>query len=279
MNYNKKNIIFFSIIVVLCLCISGAVYIYVGSGSKEIKTAKKFIENINNHNLVDIGGDEKLEFKSTTKSDSAGGKEYYSIESKNFGIDIDGDYNVIGFSNNMSKSGDVNISEDKAIQLGEEYLKYLYKGDYEFKEFVKETSEMNSPYYTIIFTKIYNGYPFYNDKIMIGIDKTNGKVDSYANSTFQGKPEKIKIKKSEEDAIKVAMDSFSKMNSDGIVLDGTYKAFCDNKESKETELCYIITIEGKDLEANEVKMKYFVSTETGELINFSKDKITETVLN
>ena len=279
MNHNKKNIIFFSIIVALCLCVSVVVYMHIGSGTKEIKAARKFIENMHDYNLVDIDEDDKVNFKSITKSDSLGDKEYYSIETKSFRIDVDSDYNVIGFSNNTSKTGEIEISEDKAMELGEQYLKYLYKGDCEFQEFIKETSETNNPYYTLIFTKIYDGYPFYNDKIMIGIDKTNGKVDSYANSTFQGKPEKIKIKKSEEDAIKVAMDSFSKMNSDGIVLDGTYKAFCDNKESKETELCYIITIEGKDLEENEIKMKYFVSTETGELINFSKDKITETVLN
>ena len=279
MNYKKKNVVFFSVILVLCLLISVIIYTYIGGGSKEVKAAKQFVRVINHNDLVENIDVDNFSFKSIAKSDLAGDKDFYSLEDENFRIDVDGDYNVIGFSNNISKVGEVLISEDKAIELGEKYLKYIYEGDIKFKEFMKENSEIKSPYYTLIFTKIEDGYPFYSDEVMIGIDKTNGKMDSYANSTSQRNPKRVKIKKNQEQANEIAKEAFAKINSEPEIIEDNFKAFCDNKESRETELCYIVTVKGKDLEGNEIKIKYFVSTETGKIINFEKDKITETISN
>lgn len=60
------------------------------------------------------------------------------------------------------------------------------------------------------------------------------------------------------------------------IVGETFKAFYEDKDRKKTELCYVISIKGLGIDGKEMKTKYFVSTESGEIINRIKDTVTET---
>ncbi|MGG7176480.1 YcdB/YcdC domain-containing protein [Clostridium paraputrificum] len=278
MNYKKKSIIFFAIIVVLAMGIFFSIYLYVGGGTKEVKAAKRFIGIVYSYDIVDKSENkDQISYKSLSKSDSSSLKETYSVTTRDFGIDIDSEFNVIGFSNNVSKVGSVNISENKARDLAEEYLSHIYKGKYGFKEIIKDESTEKSPYYSLVFTKYADGYPYYTDQIMVSINKNSGKMDGYSNSTSQGEPEKVKINKSQDEAEDIAIKAFSKLNKDAEIVENTYKAFAGDRDKVRTELCYIVTLKGIDADNKETKVKYFISTENGNVVNTVKDKISSAI--
>lgn len=276
MSYKRKGIWFFVAIVILILGVFLSIYLYMGAGKKEIKAAKYFMADVYYHDIVIKSGSiNDFKFKSVAKNGANSSNEYYSVVTNNYGIEVNDSYEVIGFTNKASESGDVNISKDKAKGLAEDYLGYIYDGEYEFKEFMNSDEELT--YYPLVFTKYEDGYPYYVDQIMIGINKTNGKLDKYSNGTFQGKPKKNHINVNKEEAEKIAMNVFKEIYDSGVVVEESYEAYCDNKDSSETELCYVVTINGEDENKNSVKFRYFITTDKGEIINMIKVTVSETV--
>lgn len=275
MNYKKKDIAFFSIVILLLISTCFVIYVFVGSGTKEIKESKRFIGLLYSKNIITEGEGEKvISYQSEKKIDAISGKEYYIINTRDYGIDVDSDFDVIGFKNKVCKISDVKISKEEAIKLSEKYLDIIYHGDYKFKEFVEDGDKV-TPYYSLVFNKYENEYQFYKDQIMVNIDKSTGKMDGYSNIATQGKPKKVNVNVEQKDAEKSALDEFLSLNNDGKIVEATTKEFCESKDKTVTELCYVITISGLDAENKETKWKYFVSTDSGEIINSAKDTVKE----
>lgn len=276
MNFKKTRIVLSITIVCLLLCIIFIGYIYIGSGSKEIRAAKKFISLLYLEDIVSESEELKsISYESTKKNDSANQREYYVINTRDFGIDIDSDYDVVGFKNKVCTVGETRVSEEEAIKLAKEYLDKIYYGDVGYKETIKDETQV-TPYYSLVFTKQKNGYPFYKDQIVINIDKEMGTLDGYSNMSTIGKPKRAKIKVEQSEAERTALNEFSTLSGEAKISEDTFKAFYMDKDGEETELCYIVSLEGKGIDGKETRWKFFVSTESGSIINTIKDVVRET---
>ncbi|PRR83884.1 hypothetical protein [Clostridium vincentii] len=275
MSYKSKTIIIFGSFIFLLIGAIISVYVFVGAGSKQIKAAEKFMNELQSNNIITMD-EGNNDYKSTKKSDSENKKEYYSITVGDYRINVDSDYNVLGFSNKNSKATEIKIKPDEAENLGEEYLNEIYKSGFKFKEVTKEEVGKSSPYYTIVFSKFENGYAFYSYDLSLNINKETGILDGYSNSSIDKEPSTIAINLDFKTGQKIALEDFSKLYKGGVVAEDSYEAFYANKDNNSLELCYIITIKGTDENSKEIKLRYFISTDTGNINNTEKSNITNT---
>lgn len=259
-------------VAILIVLIVVAILIFDKKIKKEINIAKDFIQVLYDNDMV--SNDKKIEdinFDISKQSD--GDNDYYSITSKDFGVDLNEKGKVIGFNYNRNNPIGEKIDADVARETAEKYVSILVNGDYKFKE--EEKQEGNVTYYSYVFTKYKGGFPFYSDQIVIQVDKYSGYLTRYTNVESQKKPEEIVINIEKNVAEATALDSFNELNNDGVIQEGeTYIAFCDNEDKTKTELSYVVSIVGKDMSDKEVKMKVFVSTKSGKVINTIKDNVS-----
>lgn len=276
MSNRGKTIMILSITILLIIGTFLSVQIFYNRSTKETIAAKDFIELLYSNNMVGKTEiEDEIKYKSEKLSD--GVKEYYRVSTKNYGMDLDSNYKIIGFNNYKVVSLDTLISEDAARTIAEKYISQLSEEDYKFKDTIKE-AEIVVPYYSYIFTRYKEGHPFYSDQIIINIDKSSGYLSGYSNTTLQGETRSINISIEQNVAENIAVAEFIKLNKAGVVeTDSTFKAFCNDKDKTETELCYVVTVKGTDIDDKEVKWKYFISTESGEVINSIKDNVSNTI--
>ena len=172
-----------------------------------------------------------------------------SIATQSFGIDLDKNNNVIGFAKKEIPINITKINLQDARILAEKYLKNIYDGEVVLKTINSNEDSKYLPYYSFIYTKQKNGYPFYFDEIKLNIDKENGFLDGYSNSTMQRECKEPVINISEQEAKKIALEAFQKYNKEGTVKNETNLVYADNKIDKEAskiyEVCYIVNIDGK----------------------------------
>ncbi len=276
MKSEKNKLIVICVLTLLIIIAGVCIYMYIGSGAKEKKRAKAYISMLQENEL--INNDVNLKkCKSIKKSDPSKTEEYYSVTIDNYAVDIDAKYNVIGFNNQNSKVEKENIKVEEAQKIAEDYVKTLYDGECIFKEVVKEEESQKIPYYTIIFAKSKDGIPFYTYSLSLKINKDTGKLDGFSNSSINIEPKESVISISSEKAEDIVKDSFSKLNTFINFDEATVKSYCEDKDKTELELCYVVTIKGLDSSSKDIKMKYFVSTETGEIINSEKNNVVTVV--
>ncbi|MFR4997280.1 MAG: YcdB/YcdC domain-containing protein [Clostridium paraputrificum] len=216
-----------------------------------------------------------ISYESTKKYDMNNESEYYIVNTRDFGIDVDNEFKVIGFKNKVCTISETKVSEEQAIKKAEDYLDKIYKGDVEFKEFIKSEGQEVS-YYSLIFTKLEDGYPFYKDQIIVNIDKEKGTLDGYSNISTLKEPNRVRIKVTQDKAEEIALNEALSLVEKSEIVGETFKAFYEDSGKNETELCYVISIKGLGIDGKETRLKYFVSTESGEVINRIKDIVTET---
>ena len=270
----KKNKKIFSLIliVILLIVISLSAHVIIGNGKKEIKAARNFKELLYSEDMINkYENDSLLSYKSTRKIDASNSKKYYTVTTKYFTMDIDDSYNVVGFNNMLYEDGKTQIDKESAKEISENYLKKLYNGDYEYDSLVEDDT-LNVPYYTFIFKKCEKGYPYYDKKITLQINKFTGNLDGYVNFNSYVDTKDIDILLSEEEAISNALKDFNEINKNGEIL-GIYKAWTENEDKSFMELCYVITLKGIDEEEKEIRIKYFISTEDGRIIRTINDNI------
>ncbi|MGM9979078.1 MAG: YcdB/YcdC domain-containing protein [Clostridium sp.] len=270
----KKNKKIFSLIliVILLIVISLSAHVIIGNGKKEIKAARNFKELLYSEDMINkYENDSLLSYKSTRKIDASNSKRYYTVTTKYFTMDIDDSYNVVGFNNMLYEDGKTQIDKESAKEISENYLKKLYNGDYEYDSLVEDDT-LNVPYYTFIFKKCEKGYPYYDKKITLQINKFTGNLDGYVNFNSYVDTKDIDILLSEEEAISNALKDFNEINKNGEIL-GIYKAWTENEDKSFMELCYVITLKGIDEEEKEIRIKYFISTEDGRIIRTINDNI------
>lgn len=270
----KKNKKIFSLIliVILLIVISLSAHVIIGNGKKEIKAARNFKELLYSEDMINkYENDSLLSYKSTRKIDASNSKRYYTVTTKYFTMDIDDSYNVVGFNNMLYEDGKTQIDKESAKEISENYLKKLYNGDYEYDSLVEDDT-LNVPYYTFIFKKCEKGYPYYDKKITLQINKFTGNLDGYVNFNSYVDTKNIDILLSEEEAISNALKDFNEINKNGEII-GIYKAWTENEDKSFMELCYVITLKGIDEEEKEIRIKYFISTEDGRIIRTINDNI------
>ena len=261
---------------VLLILISVILYNFIGPGAKEIKASKEFVAKLYSINAVNT--DQKLDaikYERIKTINSQNELVHRSISTQNFGIDLDKNNNVIGFAKKDIQLSITKIKLEDAKKYADNYLKGIYDGDIVLKSVNINDDSKYLPYYSFIYTKQKNGYPFYFDEIKLNINKENGFLDGYSNSTMQKECKEPSMNIAEVEAKEIALKNFMKYNKEGINQDKIDIVYADNKMDKDAssiyELCYIVTVDGKNEKDSNISWKIFISTESGNILNILKD--------
>ena len=164
MRFKKASIVFGVVIIVLLLLIALNVSNILDRGTKEVKVAKKFIEELYDSEIIEentIIKADVINEEALNKLSNKNSRIKYSVVIGNYGVDIDKDYKVLGFSNKNlgeEKYKAKEISEEDAIYLAKSYISKITKDDFNFKE-IKSKEGSDSSVYNVIFNKYRDGYP------------------------------------------------------------------------------------------------------------------------
>ncbi len=277
MKLKKITIISFIFIILLCLIIVLAAHIYIGQGTKDIKACKAFMNNLHYAGAIDKNEDlAHIKYKREKKSKT--NLAVKSITSASYGFDLDENNNIIGFMRkDIKKNITNNITVGEAEILSLKYLQSICNDEVQLKNIETNTKKENIPYYSFIYTRKKNGYTFYFDEIKLNINKENGLLDGYSNSTLQKNCREAKIIISKDEAEQCAVDYFLKSNKYGAVEERKIDLFyvnssADKENKEENQLCYLIIINGKDVKDKNTTWKVFVNTENGDVVKFIKNE-------
>lgn len=283
MKLKKASILGGIILCLLLITIVVILYNFIGPGAKDIKASKNFITKLYSINAISTEQNlDAIKYDRIRTLNSQNELVHKSIVTQNFGIDLDKNNNVIGFTKKEIPVNKTILNVQDARVLAENYLENIYNGEVVLKTINSNEGAKYLPYYSFIYTKKENGYPFYFDEIKLNIDKENGFLDGYSNSTMQREYKQPAIKISSQEAKKIALEAFNKYNKDGIVRAEAELVYANNNIDKEPspiyEVCYLVTIYGKsDKDAN-IVWKIFVSSESGNVINILKDGAEKEVI-
>ena len=276
MKLRKASIIGSITLLFLLIIIVIILYNFIGPGANDIKASKNFITKLYSINAINTEQNlDVIKYERIKILNSQNDLVHRTIATQNFGIDLDKNNNVIGFAKKEIPTNITKVNLQDARILAETYLKNMYEGEVVLKSINSNEDSKYLPYYSFIYTKQKDGYPFYFDEIKLNIDKENGFLDGYSNSTMQRECTEPVINISEQDAKKIAVEYFQKYNKEGIVKNEANLVYADNKIDKEAskiyEVCYIINVDGKNDKDININWKIFISTENGNILNVLKD--------
>lgn len=276
MKFKKASIIGSITLLFLLIIIVIILYNFIGPGASDIKESKKFITNLYSINAINTEQNlDAIKYERIKILNSQNDLVHRSIVTQSFGIDLDKNNNVIGFAKKEIPNNVTKFNLQDARSLAERYLNNIYDGEVILKTINSNEDSKYLPYYSFIYTKEKDGYPFYFDEIKLNIDKENGFLDGYSNSTMRRECTEPIINISGEEAKTIALESFEKYNKEANVKNETNLVYADNKIDKEAskiyEVCYIINIDGKNDKSVNVNWKIFISAENGNILNILKD--------
>ncbi|ATD55381.1 hypothetical protein [Clostridium chauvoei] len=277
----KRTTIGFALLsVLLVIAIFITVYFIIGDKSREIKTAKNFIKTLQNVNAIDSTVKiENMEYKPLKAEGNNNPKIKYTIITENYGVDLDKDYNVIGFSKKEADISDksILIEEEKAVELAERYIKSISNEEIKFKELRKLDVDM-AQFYTVVFYKCKEGYPYYDYEVVAKINKITGELDGYSNATLEEIKHFSKINIESNKAKEIVYNYFSKLDCRASINSDPLIAYVKVKDN-EIKLAYIFIADTKNKDGIIQKHKIFVSTDTGEVIGINSEGIDKPKVN
>jgi len=276
MKLKKASVLGGTTLLCLIVIIVVILYNFLGPGAKDIKAAKNFMTKLYSINAINTEQNlESIKYERSRILNSQNELVHRSIVTQSFGIDLDKNNNVIGFAKKEIPANTTKVNLQNARTLAEGYLKNIYDGEVVLKSANDNEGAKSLPYYSFIYTRQENGYPFYFDEIKLNINKENGFLDGYSNSTMHRECKQPLINISEQEAEKIALENFQKFNKEAIVRKEIELVYADNKIDKDAsqiyEVCYLLTIDGKNDKDANVVWKIFVSSENGNILNILKD--------
>lgn len=277
----KKIIINSSIILIFTILVLVAAYHYLfGEYSKEINASKQFVSKLYSMNALDTTIElTNLKYEKIKTINSHNELVSKTIVTQDYGIDLDKDNNIVGFAKKDIKRSVREIPEEEARRKAEKYLMEICGDDLIY---VDEKDDNDLPYYSFIYTKKINGYKLYFDEIKVNINRENGYMDGYSNTTMQKQCEAPKVSINEKEAENIAYDYFGKYKLTGEVLDNTELVYVDNKmennQDNKLELCYVVSIKAKNSDESNILFKIFVNSDSGEIYNSIKENMEDKVL-
>jgi hypothetical protein len=284
MKLKKISIIGSVILFFLLIVVALVLYNSIGPGAKDIKSSRNFMAKLYSINAVSNEQSlDDIQYKRNKILSDKNELVHKSIVTQNFGIDLDKNNNIIGFAKKEIPANKTKIDIQDAKALAEKYIDNIYNEEVILKSINTNEDSKSLPYYSFIYTKQKNGYPFYFDEIKLNIDKENGFLDGYSNSAVQRECKEPKINITNEEAEKIALEAFRKYNKEGTVRnDETHLVYTDNKGDKEAnsiyELCYALTVDGKNDKGKNISWKIFVSCENSNVLNILKDGAEKEVM-
>jgi len=276
MKLKKVSIIGSITLLFLLTIIVIILYNFIGPGARDIKASKNFITKLYSINAISNEQNlDAIKYERIKILNSQNNLVHRSIVTQSFGIDLDKNNNVIGFTKKELPTNITKFNIQDARILAEKYLKNIYDGEVVLKISNSNEDSKYLPYYSFIYTKQKDGYPFYFDEIKLNIDKENGFLDGYSNSTMQKEGKESVINISEQEAKNIALEYFEKYNKEASVKNEINLVYADDKIDKDAnkiyEVCYIVNIDGKNDNNVNVNWKIFVSSENGNILNILKD--------
>lgn len=272
----KKEVVVFSLlIVVLVIAIGFAASSVSGEKSKEVKGAKEFVQKLQKSNIIDTELNlNEVEFKAVEKATNKSFKSKYTVVAENIEIDLDSEYVVTGFSQKVNEVKSISlINENEAKLIAEEYVSEIADEKFSFKEVrALKAGEESSTTYTVAFYKYIKNYPYYDNEIVVNINKNTGKLESYSNQTINKVSHNIDKSIEEEEAINIAKDHFNKLNVKAELSKKPLLAVT-LKVDGEFELSYIIDVNTTNAEGKTDKFKLFINAESGEVSNRTTELI------
>lgn len=276
MRIKKTSIILSLISILLLLLITIIVGNILNRGKKEVKIAKDFIEELYDNDIIEKS--EKLENEMIkeevlNKESNRNSKIKYSVIVGKYAVDIDKDYNILGFSNkNISeiRFRSREITEDDAINLAKSFLAKMTEEDFKFKE-VRNQEGIDSPVYNIVFYKYRNGYPYYYQEINTIINKNTGKLEGYSNYPITDIKYIEEINVTEVEATSIVKDNFKKLELDVMITEEPMLSYV-NISDKEIVLAYVFNI-GINSESTKENCVSLVRADTGEIINYNLETV------
>ena len=279
MKFKKASIVFSVVIIVLLLLIGLSISNILDRGTKEVKVAKKFIEELYDNNIIEkssIIKEDIIEDETLNKLSNKSSRMKYSVIIGNYGVDMDKDYNVLGFSNKNlgeEKYKAEEISKEKAIDLSKSYVSKITKEKFGFKE-LKEKENNNSLVYNIIFYKYRNNYPCYQQEINTLINKITGKLEGYTNYPLEAINYVDEINIDEDKAIESVTNNFESLNLNAKIEGKPTLAYINNSD-KEMVLAYVFNIKIINKDNTEEFISSFVRADNGEIINYNLESVAK----
>lgn len=279
MRFKKASIVFSVIIIVLLLLIGFSVSNILDRGTKEVKVAKEFIEELYDNDIIEknsIIKDAVVKEEALNKLSNKNSIIKYSVIVGNYGVDIDKDYRVVGFSNKNlgeEKYKAEEISGDKAIALAKTYISNITKEKFAFKE-IKSKDNDNSLVYNVIFYKYRNEYPCYQQEINSLINKITGKLEGYTNYSLEAMNYIDEINIDEDKARESVNNNFKSLNINAKIEGKPILAYINNSD-KEMVLAYIFNIKIINKDNTEEFIKSFVRADNGEIINYNLEAVAK----
>lgn len=278
----KKRIIAFGVLAIaLIIAIGFTVVSNLDNKLKEVKVAKAFVTNLKDKEIIDTEVNlDEIEFKSISKLANKNSKTQYTVMAENIGIDLDSKYVVTGFSKkveldsqNRSVIESNIIDEESAIEIAEEYVNEITNEKFSFKEIRKVNDEENdSNTHVIVFYKYFKNYPYYDNEIVVSINKTSGKLESYINQSINDVKHNLKRYIEVDEAKNIALNYFAKLNQEVEIAEEPLLAIIAGVND-DFELSYVVDIKTKSIDGKEDKYKLFINSESGEVLNRSVDVI------
>lgn len=271
MRFKKIKIIFSIVIVILLGLIGYIVNGILNKETKEVIVAKKFIENLSDDKIINNYDyyKEVIKDEALNKLNSKSSQIQYSVIVGNYGVDIDKNYNVLGFSNkNLGANTKLaEISEEEAISLATKYIKKITDDEFMFKE-IKSREKEDSPCYNVVFYKCKDGYPYYKQEINTSIDKVTGKLEAYSNYLLENIKYIKDINIDEYKAKNIVQNYFINLNLKSEILDKPMIAFVAVNDN-EMALSYVYNVKTIDDKNKEEKYNIYIRADVGEVINYN----------
>lgn len=279
MRLKKTSIVFSVVIIVLLVLIVIVVNNILNRGTKEVKVAKQFIEELYDNGVIeDSYSIKKAVIKEETLNKLSNNNSIikYSVIVGKYGVDIDKDFNVLGFSNknideNMARSNE--ISEEEAIYLAKSYLSQITNEEFSFKE-LKTSENVDNSLYNIIFYKYKNGYPYYKQEIKTVINKFTGKLEGYTNYPIENVKYMEEININEKEATKILKESFESLKLEVTSIEAPLLSYI-NASDTEMVLAYTFNWKLKCKDGKEETYTSSVRADTKEVINYNLEAVAK----
>ncbi|VYU03448.1 hypothetical protein [Clostridium tertium] len=273
MRPKKISIISSIIIVILIISIVVLVNNILNKGSKEVKIAKHFIEELYDEDIIngENGFEISVEEDALRKISNKSSKIKNSVMVGSYAVDIDKEYKVLGFSNKnitevVSEGADI-ISEDKAISLAEIYLNKITKDDYLFKE-VKVQEDSQMPIYNINFYKLKDGHPYYKQEINVAINNITGKLEGYTNYPVDKMKYINDVNITEEEAKDILQHNLKNLDLNSQIINDPILYYI-NISDNEMVLAYKFECKVKNKDNKEDDLVTFVRADNKEVVNLN----------
>ena len=274
MRPKKISIISSIIIVILIISIVVLVNNILNKGSKEVKIAKHFIEELYDEDIIngENGFEISVEEDALRKISNKSSKIKNSVMVGSYAVDIDKEYKVLGFSNKnitevVSEGADI-ISEDKAISLAEIYLNKITKDDFILFKEVKVQEDSQMPIYNINFYKLKDGHPYYKQEINVAINKITGKLEGYTNYPVDKMKYINDVNITEEEAKDILQHNLKNLDLNSQIINDPILYYI-NISDNEMVLAYKFECKVKNKDNKEDDLVTFVRADNKEVVNLN----------